>query len=175
MNTLSDMIVSACRLLLVKVNRLLDIMEALLSTPPAPASWPEWQERATALLSQYETTLRDIRPALNEILLVPSVGGGPEHEMIPNVLLRTKLSPGVEEHLNRLNTNSMGGNKENAPLFKIMSQVLQETAECIRQAANKPPPASRPIEDEKLVRAVRQLYTKTTTNAATTTNAFGQQ
>lgn len=143
--------------LLRKVNRILDTLEALIAAPPQPTNWPEWMQRITALLAHYESTMRDLRPALQECLLVPA-GGGLEN--VPNIMLRTKLAPEVEAHLNRL----VGGNSSSATVFKALGQIMQETADTLKAFTSKKStstatPLATQMEDNRLVQAVQQLYT----------------
>jgi len=60
---------------LSKIVQLQDILGALLSEPPAIEHWPEWTNRATAILAQFEVTLKEMQLQqgfLEHTVIVPS-------------------------------------------------------------------------------------------------------
>jgi hypothetical protein len=136
-----------------KLARVLDIFEALLSNPPAAELWPEWLGRATALLSQYETVLREVRPALGKFLIIPDMIGDGLIDRIPNILLRTRLIPEVEQKLDELSSeNEVGG------ILKVVAQVLQESASELR-IASRMIPTPIPQTEDLLIQSVKAYYT----------------
>lgn len=144
--------VSAALNLRGKVARVVDIFEALQVTPPTVAQWPEWLARLTALLSQYENLLRELRPVLNQFILVPGEVGS-NNDYIPNVLLRTRLAPELETHLEELvSSNETGG------MLKVLAQILEDSADFLKTPIRLVP---TPIisENEALINAVRSRYT----------------
>lgn len=168
---------SVYRSLLSKINRILDIIEALLATPPPLERWPDWLERITAILAQYETVTRDLsKPILGETLLLPGMAMEaslpPEH--IPNVLLRTKLAPEVEDRLREV-TSVNETREASSRLWAVISQIMAEGAESLRKPTKGGVTGSSSnsgtgggtsgvlskvtSEDEQLVRAIRQFYT----------------
>lgn len=164
---------SVYRSLLAKVNRIMDIMEALLGAPPPLERWPDWLERTTAILAQYETVTRDLsKPILGETLLLPGMAMEaslpPEH--IPNVLLRTKLAPEVEERLREV-TSVNESREASSRLWAAISQIMAEGAESLRKptkgsvasssgtGSGTSGVTSTTSENEQLVRAIRQFYT----------------
>lgn len=166
MSTAPSISASTYKSLLAKVNRVIDIMEALLGTPPPPERWPDWLERITAILAQYETIARDLaRPSLEATLLLPGMAmeASPSPEYVPNVLLRTRLAPEVEERLQEL-TSGNEGRKASSRLWAAMAQIMSEGVESLRTptkprvASGNPPPIVT-AEDEQVVRAIRQFYT----------------
>lgn len=167
MSVLSPASASVCKSLLAKVNRTLDIMEALLGTPPPLERWPDWLERITAILAQYETIARDLaRPVLGETLLLPgATAEAPEY--VPNVLLRTRLAPEVEERLREVTSSANVAREANSRLWAAMAQIMAEGAESLRVAAKGGAAGGSHVltaapDDEQLVRAIRQFYTPCT-------------
>ena len=137
-----------------KLVRVLDIFEALLSNPPAIELWPEWLERATALLSQYETVLKEVRPALGKFLVIPDMVNDGVIDRIPNILLRTRLIPEAEQRLDELSSN----NEIGGAILKVVAQVLQETASELR-ISSKTIPTPIPQADDALIQLVKTYYT----------------
>ncbi len=69
-------VATIARGLQTKLTRVSDIFEALMSAPPTIECWPEWMERATALLSQLQNLMRDVRQDLWRYVVIPgSVAG----------------------------------------------------------------------------------------------------
>lgn len=142
-----------------KVGRVADVLEALVMGPPPLEKWPHWLESVTGALAQYETVLRDLRPALGEIAVIPS--GTDTSEAIPNVLLRSKLAPEVETRLNQLAIEGSAG--RTGALFGAVAQMIQQEAvepikaKSISRPAT-PSPRSAAEEDERLVQAVRSIF-----------------
>lgn len=173
--------------ILTKVTRLADALGFLLSNPPSlPERWPEWTERLTAVLAQYENLLREMKPLLLSLewQLVPSTTGrlitGDAiglREHIPNNLLRTRLPPEVEESFNVLPfdgsaATTAGDTRQStvtprAALRRAVAKVFEESVENCRMAAgslvsrSSTPTSVIPSmdDDERLVQAVKQLYT----------------
>jgi hypothetical protein len=135
-----------------KVGRITDIFEALLLSPPPVEQWPEWTSRLTALMSQYENALRELRPLLGTHLLVPNQMGT-NTEFVTNVLLRTRMAPEVEVHLTTLKTEDETGN-----IMKAISQTLQESADSLK-SPSRATMATPITPDEELIAAIRTHYT----------------
>ncbi|PJF19544.1 hypothetical protein PSACC_00637 [Paramicrosporidium saccamoebae] len=135
-----------------KVGRITDIFEALLLSPPPVEQWPEWTSRLAALMSQYENALRELRPLLCRYLLVPNQLGT-NTEFVTNVLLRTRMAPEVEAHLEELKTEEETGN-----VMRAISQILQEGADGLKSPLRNT--MATPItQDEELITAIRTHYT----------------
>lgn len=135
-------------------------MEGLLNAPPPLENWPEWVGRVKALLSQYKLLQKELRPALSKLLLVPEdLTRVADVEVIPNILLRTKRPPEVEERLMSLRDSD---DKAADLGFKILGQISAEVlmrvqAEKVKlDAVNKEAlPKTTPEHKDFLNRMVR--------------------
>lgn len=148
-----------------KIARVLDILEALLSSPPPLALWPEWMRRATASLAQFENLSRDLRgEALGKLLVVPASRGlaalGGNHQLVSDVLLRTKLPPEVEKGVEALTSVEIKErrNADGASSSLILAQMLQDAADSLKSASKHV--MDTPLTDnEALIRVVKNQYT----------------
>lgn len=162
--------VAALKTLQSKVARVMDVMEGLLYSPPPLENWPEWLARLKALLSQYTLLQKELKPTLAKLLVVPNdltSSSLPDAELIPNVLLRTKLAPEVEEYMESISLKP--GQVSNDLNMRILSQIMSELLGKIEQSSiheSRPTTPAHPNkattmspEDATLLTAsLRKLY-----------------
>lgn len=149
-----------------KIARILDILEALLNNPPPITLWPEWMRRVTATLAQYENISRDLRGRLlGQLLVVPAVEGlatlGGNSEVVPNVLLRTRLPPEVEKSIQSLDRDENvepRAASSGASVNNLLAQLLQEAADAIKSTARMSLDTPL-VENEALIRVVKGQHT----------------